>query len=235
MPAAMIAATTQLAGQGVVACHGTYSEFEIGRGLKPELLSRYCTKTGSTYKVKDELRGLVSFGRQNLMESFASPGPFDIIFCRNVVIYFTAEARKDIFTRLSKALVPLRLPVCRFRRVAGRSGPFVCSASPLPFGLLSAQLAHASRARLGPVFRGGQNSAVRTRRAAESLRRATDDGAAGVFGGRVDARFFLAYARATCGCAATANSQFAPSRTGGRSSQFSKLHRTARRAWLICR
>jgi chemotaxis protein methyltransferase CheR len=88
------------------ASSGTYSEFEIGRGLKPELLSRYFTKQGNNYKVKDELRSLVSFGRQNLMEPFTAPGPFDVIFCRNVVIYFTAEARKDIFNRLSKALVP---------------------------------------------------------------------------------------------------------------------------------
>jgi chemotaxis protein methyltransferase CheR len=86
------------------ASSGTYSEFEIGRGLRPELLSRYFTKQGTNYKVKDELRSLVTFGRQNLQESFTTPGPFDIIFCRNVVIYFTAAARQDIFHRLSRSL-----------------------------------------------------------------------------------------------------------------------------------
>lgn len=88
------------------ASSGTYSDFEIGRGLRPDQLSRHFTRMGSTYKVKDELRSLVTFGRQNLMEPFANPGPFDIIFCRNVVIYFTAAARKDIFTRLARALIP---------------------------------------------------------------------------------------------------------------------------------
>jgi len=84
---------------------GVYSSFEIERGLQPALLQRYFTRQDKTFKVKDELRGLVSFGRQNLHESFANPGPFDIIFCRNVVIYFSAAARKDIFHRLGNALV----------------------------------------------------------------------------------------------------------------------------------
>jgi chemotaxis protein methyltransferase CheR len=88
------------------ASSGVYSEFEINRGLNPEILSRFFTRQVSGYKAKDELRALISFSRQNLLEPFASPGPFDIIFCRNVVIYFTAEARKDIFHRLAKALIP---------------------------------------------------------------------------------------------------------------------------------
>jgi len=87
------------------ASSGTYSDFEIGRGLSPQLLNRYFTKSGSNYKVKDELRSLVSFGKQNLMEPFATTGPFDIIFCRNVVIYFTGAARADIFKRLARSLV----------------------------------------------------------------------------------------------------------------------------------
>ncbi len=86
------------------ASRGTYSSFEIERGLQPALLQRYFTRQGNAYKVKDELRGLVSFGRQNLHESFTNTGPFDIIFCRNVVIYFNATARKDVFHRLSNAL-----------------------------------------------------------------------------------------------------------------------------------
>ncbi|WP_425614082.1 protein-glutamate O-methyltransferase CheR [Anatilimnocola sp. NA78] len=86
------------------ASSGIYSDFEIGRGLSPPMLNRYFTKSGSNYKVKDELRSLVSFGKQNLMEPFAATGPFDIIFCRNVVIYFTAAARADIFNRLARSL-----------------------------------------------------------------------------------------------------------------------------------
>lgn len=87
------------------ASSGTYSAFEIERGLRPELLSRYFTRNGGNYKVKDELRALVSFGVQNLQQSFVNPGPFDIVFCRNVVIYFSAAARKDIFHRLANTLI----------------------------------------------------------------------------------------------------------------------------------
>lgn len=87
------------------ASSGTYSAFEIERGMKPEMLSRYFMRQGQHYKVKDELRALCNFQRQNLQESFAVAGPFDVIFCRNVVIYFTAQARKDIFHRLASALV----------------------------------------------------------------------------------------------------------------------------------
>jgi chemotaxis protein methyltransferase CheR len=85
---------------------GEYSAFEMERGMKPQLLARYFTKlsTGG-YKVKDELRALVSFKRQNLQESFSHHGQFDIVFCRNVVIYFSAAARRDIFTRLANMLI----------------------------------------------------------------------------------------------------------------------------------
>ncbi len=86
------------------ASSGTYSAFEIERGMKPELLSRYFTRQGQQYKVKDELRALCNFKRLNLLEPFAVSGPFDVIFCRNVVIYFTAQARRDIFQRLGNTL-----------------------------------------------------------------------------------------------------------------------------------
>lgn len=86
------------------ASSGIYSAFEIERGMKPALLSRYFTRHGNGYKVKDELRSLCSFQRQNLQEPFKVAGPFDIIFCRNVVIYFTPTARRDIFTRLAASL-----------------------------------------------------------------------------------------------------------------------------------
>ena len=85
---------------------GEYSAFEIERGMKPQLLARYFTKSSTGgYKVKDELRALVSFKRQNLQESFSHHGQFDIVFCRNVVIYFSATARRDIFTRLANMLI----------------------------------------------------------------------------------------------------------------------------------
>jgi chemotaxis protein methyltransferase CheR len=86
------------------AKRGLYSAFEVERGLPPARLSRYLTRQGAGYRVNDSLRSMVSFNRQNLLEPFAQPGPFDVIFCRNVVIYFDAPTRKNIFQRLKSSL-----------------------------------------------------------------------------------------------------------------------------------
>lgn len=83
---------------------GQYAAHEIGRGMDQRLLQKYFVKNGNQWKVKDELRGLIAFSRINLLESFASLGTFDIIFCRNVAIYFENTVRKDLFNRLTKNL-----------------------------------------------------------------------------------------------------------------------------------
>jgi chemotaxis protein methyltransferase CheR len=85
---------------------GQYANHEIQRGMKPDLLARYFTKQQSGWKVKDHLRSLVTFARRNLFEPFGDLGPFDIIFCRNVAIYFDASARRGLFHRLAERLVP---------------------------------------------------------------------------------------------------------------------------------
>ncbi|MCK4659779.1 MAG: protein-glutamate O-methyltransferase CheR [Phycisphaerae bacterium] len=84
---------------------GRYAEHEIKRGMQPQLLAKYFTHEPGAWKVKDELRALVAYRRLNLLEPFAGIGPFDIIFCRNVAIYFSVEARKSLFHRLAKELV----------------------------------------------------------------------------------------------------------------------------------
>jgi chemotaxis protein methyltransferase CheR len=85
---------------------GRFANHEIQRGMKPQLLEKYFRKEAGGWQVKDELRGLTTFGRRNLLQPFADLGPFDVIFCRNVAIYFDAESRRDLFLRLADRLTP---------------------------------------------------------------------------------------------------------------------------------
>ncbi len=82
------------------ASAGRYAKHEIQRGMKPLLLPRYFTEEAGHWKIKDELRGMLTFTHRNLLSPFNDLGPFDIIFCRNVAIYFDAPARRDFFLRL---------------------------------------------------------------------------------------------------------------------------------------
>lgn len=86
------------------AIYGRYNRFEIERGLDKKLLQKYFTLFGDTWKVKDEVSTMVNFKKLNLMQPFTALGKFDIIFCRNVAIYFTLEDRKKLFEKLADSL-----------------------------------------------------------------------------------------------------------------------------------
>jgi chemotaxis protein methyltransferase CheR len=88
------------------ASAGRYSEMEMQRGLPQAALAKYFTREGTGWKVKDEIRALVTFRHFNLHESFQGLGPFDVIFCRNVAIYFSPEARAALFRGLANILSP---------------------------------------------------------------------------------------------------------------------------------
>jgi chemotaxis protein methyltransferase CheR len=89
------------------ASRGLFSDHEIRRGMKPELLSRYFRQLPDTqWKICDEVRAMVSFERRNLLHPFTSIGPYDVIFCRNVAIYFSPEDRRKLFQNLAKLLTP---------------------------------------------------------------------------------------------------------------------------------
>jgi chemotaxis protein methyltransferase CheR len=88
------------------ASKGWYSEHELARGLSPERRNKFFFKEGAGYRVTDELRSLVSFERRNLLEHFSSIERYDLVFCRNVAIYFTPQARNDLFHRLATTLTP---------------------------------------------------------------------------------------------------------------------------------
>lgn len=86
------------------ASYGKYNRFEIERGLDKKFLQKYFNLFGDSYKIKDEIRAMVNFRKLNLMQPLTAMGKFDIIFCRNVAIYFTLEDRKKLFNKLADCL-----------------------------------------------------------------------------------------------------------------------------------
>ncbi|MFC1614316.1 CheR family methyltransferase [Gemmatimonadota bacterium] len=85
---------------------GRYSKFEMEKGLPPEKVSRFFNQDGDFWRIKDEIRAMVGFKKFNLMHLLADLGRFDIIFCRNVAIYFSPEDRKSLFNRIADQLKP---------------------------------------------------------------------------------------------------------------------------------
>ncbi len=88
------------------AREGRYSQLEVNRGLPAPLLIKHFTKDGLDWKVKDELKRMVEFKELNLLEAFPLSGQFDVIFIRNVLIYFDVETKKAILGKCSKLLRP---------------------------------------------------------------------------------------------------------------------------------
>jgi chemotaxis protein methyltransferase CheR len=87
---------------------GRYSMFEVSRGLSDHLLRKYFTPENDGWRAKDTLRQMVEFRRYNLLDDpyENAIGPFDIIFCRNVLIYFDEKTRRNIFAGLARVLRP---------------------------------------------------------------------------------------------------------------------------------
>ena len=86
--------------------HGRYTKFDIEKGVPPDKVSRFFNPDGNFWRIKDEIRAMVSFKKFNLMHLFANLGKFDIIFCRNVAIYFSPEDRESLFNRIADQLNP---------------------------------------------------------------------------------------------------------------------------------
>ena len=105
------------------ASYGAYNKFEIERGLPKNQLQRYFDSAGGTWKIKDDIRSMATFKKFNLMHPFAGIGKFDVIFCRNVAIYFTLEDRKKLFAKIANALEPSGFFNHRFHGVSDRGMP----------------------------------------------------------------------------------------------------------------
>lgn len=85
---------------------GLYSEFEVKRGLSTPRLNRWFKPDGQAWRVSPALQDMVQFRTHNLLRGAAGLGMFDVVFCRNVLIYFDVENKRRILDGLASALAP---------------------------------------------------------------------------------------------------------------------------------
>lgn len=83
---------------------GIYNQFEVQRGLPVQYLVKYFAKNGENWQINSTIRDMVQYRSFNLLESFAGLGQFDIVFCRNVLIYFDQATKSDILGRIARLL-----------------------------------------------------------------------------------------------------------------------------------
>jgi chemotaxis protein methyltransferase CheR len=100
---------------------GIYSQFEVQRGLPIQLLIKYFSQVGETWQIVPELRAMVQYRPFNLLNDFSGLGMFDLVFCRNVLIYFDQETKINVLERLA--------------RVTDREGYLVLGAAETVVGL----------------------------------------------------------------------------------------------------
>ena len=86
------------------ARQGIYSQFEVQRGLPIQLLIKYFTQVGDLWQIAPEIRAMVKYRQFNLLSDFYHLGTFDLIFCRNVLIYFDQETKINVLNRLSDVI-----------------------------------------------------------------------------------------------------------------------------------
>ena len=96
---------TDICSDMIARCRaGKFNQMEINRGLPAPLLAKYFDKRGAEWKIKRALRNMIEFRELNLVEKWSNLPPMDIIFMRNVLIYFNIETKQDIFKRLKGVL-----------------------------------------------------------------------------------------------------------------------------------
>ncbi len=83
---------------------GIYNQFEVQRGLPIQQLVKFFGQVGEAWQIAPEIRAMVQFRPLNLLNDFASLGTFDLVFCRNVLIYFAQETKVDVLNRLARQL-----------------------------------------------------------------------------------------------------------------------------------
>jgi chemotaxis protein methyltransferase CheR len=83
---------------------GIYSQFEVQRGLPIQMLVKYFKQTGELWQISPEIRAMVQHRQLNLLHDFSGLGVFDVVFCRNVLIYFDQDTKINIFNRLARSL-----------------------------------------------------------------------------------------------------------------------------------
>jgi chemotaxis protein methyltransferase CheR len=107
LPSVSITATDISASMLDMCRAGVYDNLALGRGLSPERRRSFFEDAGDgRMKVKDNVKRLVNFRLQNLMDSYALLGKFDIVFCRNVLIYFSPDMKSKVLNQIANSLNP---------------------------------------------------------------------------------------------------------------------------------
>lgn len=88
------------------AREGIYTQFEVQRGLPISQLLRYFRQEGDRWHIHEHLRSRVRFEEFNLLSDFSSLGTFDVIFCRNVLIYFDVATKQNVLNRMARIVAP---------------------------------------------------------------------------------------------------------------------------------
>ncbi len=86
------------------AGEATYDELSLSRGISEERKKRFFMPQGERWQVHPEIKARASFLKLNLLNNFTALGKFDIIFCRNVLLYFSSELKSDILNRMASSL-----------------------------------------------------------------------------------------------------------------------------------
>jgi len=89
-----------------LAQEGKYSQFEVNRGLPASYLVKYFTKQDEKWCIKDEVKRMIEFRPMNLIQSWPVMPPLDLVFIRNVMIYFDVETKKTILKKIRDCLLP---------------------------------------------------------------------------------------------------------------------------------
>ena len=85
---------------------GVYTQFEVQRGLPIQQLVKHFNQTGDVWQIASDIRAMVTFKVFNLLGDFAQLGTFDVVFCRNVLIYFDQPTKTDVLDRLTRVVAP---------------------------------------------------------------------------------------------------------------------------------
>ena len=83
---------------------GIYSQFEVQRGLPIQFLLKHFAQVGERWQIAPELRAMVQFRTLNLLNDFSPLGAFDVVFCRNVLIYFDQPTKIAVLERLARQM-----------------------------------------------------------------------------------------------------------------------------------
>jgi chemotaxis protein methyltransferase CheR len=86
------------------AREGIYSQFEVQRGLPIQQLVKFFTQVGERWQIAQELRAMVQFRPLNLLADFKPLGSFDVVFCRNVLIYFDQPTKTQVLERIARQM-----------------------------------------------------------------------------------------------------------------------------------